>query len=131
MPVALFAAIVRGVKANYLWMGLFALICLVAIGFMADCGLGSRRYTRSVVQAHHYVAERMSVTTDSEGHITTTTYPEEFHLICLGNDGSEFDVNTRRITYFLYTNGEPVIVLSRCGRWTKADWVPKIIKLER
>lgn len=100
------------------WMIASVVALVVFLGF--DIGQGTTLYFPATVTAHHYVPETSSVHSDSDGQITTTTYPEEFHLICQGSQ--LWDITTTRTLFYTVTNNQPIHVVRRAGRFTHLQY---------
>lgn len=109
-------------------------LAALALCFMCvDCSCGTTQHNECTAIAHEYKPPWTEVTTstDSDGEvsISTTHHPEEYHVICSVNgDGPDhqFDCNSSRITYYAVTNGQPVMVRTREGRWTHHRYIPSI-----
>ena len=112
-------------------IGAIILLCLSLVGVCVDCGAGKTRFLECSVLNHHYVPSHTEITssTDGDGKVTVSPqyYPEEFHLICseIGTDNI-LDCEETEWTYQRITNGQPVTVKSREGKWTHSHYLPTI-----
>ena len=112
---------------------IIAAIILGVVFFMVDCSMGKTQYFECNLNYHHYDPPHTETTTstDSNGHlsISTTDYPEEFHLICasIHPDYRTIDAKTDQWHYQELKDGQKVWLRVRCGRWTGGSYMAQII----
>ncbi len=105
-----------------------SIIVAFVLAMLVDCTTGVTRFYRCTVTNHRYVPESTSTCTDSDGHVSTSTSPEEFHLDCqIVNGAGSFDVNTARSRYNSMQDGALVWVKAREGRWTGGAYFTTIV----
>lgn len=113
---------------------ILGIVFFLAVSFLlVDCSCGTTRFFECSVTGHHYVEPwtEISQSVDSDGNSTVSTiqHPEEFHILCEESDGTlTFDCPTSRQDYYQITNGEPVTVSTRQGKWTKGQYLPSIVR---
>ncbi len=117
---------------NRILMGtILGLVAAILSLLIADCSMGQRATIEVSVTGKYYVPERTGISIDSDGHISTTTYPEEFHVTAVELEFSQgYDVNTTRDFFSMLTNGQVVAVSGRIGKWTKKMWLPHFVSNE-
>lgn len=116
---------------NKVWIVISVLLLGLLIFICVDCCAGRTRYFESSIINRHYVPARTEVSTyidgDGNASVSTTYYPEEFHLICQDLQGTTtFDVSTSRKEYYTKTNDQQVLIRTREGKWTKSNYIPCI-----
>jgi hypothetical protein len=95
---------------------IIGLILIAATVLIVDCANGRWVYYHGTITNHRYVPESTSVTTDSDGHVNITTYPEEFHLGFVNDNGGSLDLSTTQQIYNATPDDEKVWVKARQGR---------------
>lgn len=124
-------------ETNWLAIVVVLLITTTLGFFLADCSMGRNGYYEGYVAEHVYKPAYTShyTTTDDAGNIShhTTYHPEEYHLICLAG-ALDFDIEVKRGQYAALTNNQNIAITTRVGRFTKANYMPRIaprMKLEQ
>lgn len=94
---------------------------LMAAGFfITDCAGGHDATTVAVITGKYYVPETTTISFDSDGGVSSTTYPEEFHVQSADIETQDaFDIRTTRHYSASVTNGQIVTVKWRVGKWTR------------
>lgn len=104
------------------------LFCAIISFVFADCSTGRTDYYEGSITAHLYKPPHTEISTDSDGNIDSTDYPEEFHLMgrILPDTGRTFDITVSQNKYILKHDEEIIVVRYRKGRWTKARYLETI-----
>ena len=109
-----------------------AALVLCGLTFLCvDCSAGKTRYLECYVADKERVAAWTEVHTsiDSDGnvHVSTQYHPEEFRLLCQEHGADALvRVNVGEGFYREATNGQPVTVRVRVGRWTGMNHLARI-----
>lgn len=110
-----------------LFNAFLVLIGLLLVLMFADCIAGSSRHLEATVSRLVYYPPYTTSHVETDGRITTEYHAEEWHAVCseLGT-GDTIDVGISRNLFYTVTNGQPVTVCVRVGRWSGINWNPSI-----
>lgn len=105
----------------------FGIVLLLGVAaVITDCSCGSTQAHECQVVHKYYKPpwEQVSVTTDADGMVSVDTidHPEEWHVVTT----KEFNIKTTATIFHSVTNDQWVIVNTREGKWSKAQYLPSI-----
>ena len=110
---------------------IFITLVLCGLTFLCvDCSAGKTRHLECYVADKERVAAwteiHTSVDSDGNTHISTQYHPEEFRLICQEYGADLVRVNVGESFYREATNGQPVTIRVRVGKWTGINHLARI-----
>src|SRR4051794_2459661 len=105
---------------TFIRFSVIILLCALVAFFITDCSAGKTTFEKGIVTDRQYKAAwtstYVSFDDDHIAHVHTVYHPEEWHVFCEA-DCEEFDIESSHQRYASVTNGQPVFVRFREGRW--------------